>query len=1162
MEFLAFLVLAAWIWWQSQRITTLTRQLEALEARLAAQAAPPTAKPIEEPLLLDTPLRPSETEPLILDTPLPAASNDDAPAAAPASAPPQVEPPRSAPADPDFIPFPPKAARPPPRITLTRRIEKWLAESGFAWLGGGLLALGGIFFVSLATQQSWFTPTVQFACALAFGAALISASEWLRRLAARRAQSDSLVAAMLAGAGVVTFYATAWAAHGLYGFVGPMQAGLWLALCAIILGALSLRHGQALGVLAVMMALLAPPFASMGLWPTAGLTLYVCAVGLAGFALAAWRRWAWVAAVTALGLYFWFAAAIAAQDIGRALALASLAALGGVSLAFRKPNADEPKARLAWSRVSADLPPIAIAASSVLLIWAWLSIAELADASIGRLAWVGAMLVALAAAAVRARAAAPASLAVAIAGLVCGFAFYLGVRSTYPPLAPDFYPFILFSALTCALAALFANPHRSGRTLVAASGAIGAAVLAALAATTRDDWHGPAAWLALFSVAAILFACAWQTAARAVEPQRDRAVAFWAGAAAALVFLGVESALPAVARGVGHASVAALLAGAFAWRGWSILRFATLTGAAFSIGHTLSPALAGAFVSGNLALWAWLALIAVAAALLFGAARLTARAAPRAWASEGLDAAAIITLLIGAYFTLHWFAAGGVGTTLDRFTEDALRALGLLAAGYVLLPRSSESLGFIARWRGHALIGVGLLYAIFAPGLTTHPWWGIAPARAEGAPLFNTLALALAAPATLALLAARKIITDQKIAARGFAIGGGLLALMWCLSEVRRAFHGPAMAVQPMGVFEGACYALVLLVLALAVVITARRRGAETSVAARAATWGGVVIAALLLLVSRHPWWGAQDPASSDDISSLLAILAQAAACVLTLRLGRELSGAPGFVYARFAAASGAALFGWSFGHAAIRWLHHRGAMDDGVALAGVEGLLHALWPLAYVLLGAAATTRAPGRDTMRQYLYDLQAIWASAVWPALAFAALGLWFIFNPWWGANPADISSPLSAFAGALAFGAAAWMSSRTRTLAHVQWRAQFDRARLVALVGHLFVAATLATRWAFQSGEMATGAIGGVEIWAYSAVWALCGAALFAWGARIGDSWLRWMGIGLVLITTAKVFFLDMAQLSGFIRVGSLVGVAAVLLAIAWAARRNAGAARRE
>src|SRR5690606_6982624 len=118
--------------------------------------------------------------------------------------------------------------------------------------------------------------------------------------------------------------------------------------------------------------------------------------------------------------------------------------------------------------------------------------------------------------------------------------------------------------------------------------------------------------------------------------------------------------------------------------------------------------------------------------------------------------------------------------------------------------------------------------------------------------------------------------------------------------------------------------------------------------------------------------------------STLLAVLAQAVAVVLALYLGRALSSSREVEPTRFAAASAALLFTWSFGHAAIRWFYHRGYMDHGVPLAGLEGLFHAIWPLAFVLSAAAIAARAPGRDTVRAYLYDLQAICASAIWPAL----------------------------------------------------------------------------------------------------------------------------------------------------------------------------------
>ena len=89
-------------------------------------------------------------------------------------------------------------------------------------------------------------------------------------------------------------------------------------------------------------------------------------------------------------------------------------------------------------------------------------------------------------------------------------------------------------------------------------------------------------------------------------------------------------------------------------------------------------------------------------------------------------------------------------------------------------------------------------------------------------------------------------------------------------------------------------------------------------------------------------------------------------------------------------------------------------------------------------------------------------------------------------------------------------------------------------------------------------MLAGARISVEIRVYSAVWALFGAGVFWLGMRRDDALLRWIGLGLLLLTTFKVFLFDMARLSGVIRVGSFVGLGLVLLAIAWVARRFAAA----
>lgn len=1178
MEWLFIIVLAIWVWSQGRRISALTRRVAELEAIAAAAlatrapadaAAPPRAAPSapatdEEPLLL-TDVVPPDDDVLLLDTPLPEAVNDDEPIAAPA--PPPVA---ARDEEPLVLTDPVAPAFPPPAPAATapnRKLEQWLAENGLAWLAGGLLVLGAIYLVSFATQQGWFTPPVQLATAVTFGVALIGASEWARRESLAQPPGHPLVAALLAGAGVVAFYVTTWAAHGVYDFIDIGAAAALLTLCAALLIGLAFLHGEALGVLAIAAALLAPPLTHAPNWPPSGPMSYLCAVGIAGFAVATLKRWPWVAASAIAGLYFWFAASIGENAIGRALVMLSIACVGGVAVAVRPPLPGASTDAVSWSTTHKYLPAIGISVSAVLMLWTWLATANTASGSVAGPAWVGAMFVMLAAATVRARVAPAASLAVTIGALVFGFVAYLTTRFEGAP--SDLYPFMLFAAVAIAASAIFAKPHHASRTLIAASGAIGAALLTILAAFTRDEWHSAAAWAPLFVSAALLTAVAWIAERDAANPAQDTVVDFWFGAAGVLVLLGIESAFPSTMRTAAHAGAAALFAGGLLLRPWRSLHGAALTAGALAIGHAFSADLIGGALSGSLPIWAALATLAASSALLCGAANLVARKQTPSATAEALTSAAVIVAIVATFLTLRWFAAGGAGSQLDAFAESALRVLALLGAGLVMLKPPQGSAGRIAQWRGHVLMGLGLAYAVLVFGLTANPWWG-GPgfARVVGPPVLNTLLLGFAATSALAIAAAHRLYETQRIAARIYAASGATLALMWLILEMRRWFHGAEMATGPVGVFEASCYAIILLAFALAVGIVARARAgfdeerpfsADLMRAMRGVAWGALGLSALLLLILRHPWWGAQNGALSDTGETGLAVLMQAVAVAAALLLGRVLSLSRRTEATRFAAAAAAALFAWSFGHALIRWLHQAGRMDDGAPLLGLEGFAHSLWPLALVLVAAMITDRVPGRDTVRAYIHDLQAIWAAAVWPALGFAAFGLWLLFNPWWGVTPARIEGFIDASVALIAFSFAAMLSSLARRTPRLKWPIRFARVTSVVTVAHIFVALTLSVRWMHHRVVMDIAPMLDSEMWIYSAVWAVYGAGVFALGMRLNKSLLRWSGLIILLGDTFFVFFLTFTRLTGIAQFGSAIGLAIVLMGVAWFARtRRAGA----
>jgi uncharacterized membrane protein len=292
---------------------------------------------------------------------------------------------------------------------------------------------------------------------LALGLALIGVSEWARR----DAMGHPLAAALLAGAGVVALYAATWAAHGLYGMADATTALLLLAACAGVLIGLSFLHGEPLGVLAAIAALLAPALAGSA-WPQPALTLFACAMAATGFALAARRRGPWVGLVTLVGLYFWFAASIADAQWRRALAMLSTASLGAALVALRAPLEDAAPRRLSWADARAYGPSIGIAISSVLLLWVWLSAAPLPSGRIAGPALIAAFHVALASYAVRAKLANYWALAVAIGATLLGFMAYLQARIHFGPLGVDFYPTILTASLIVALCTITARPHREG----------------------------------------------------------------------------------------------------------------------------------------------------------------------------------------------------------------------------------------------------------------------------------------------------------------------------------------------------------------------------------------------------------------------------------------------------------------------------------------------------------------------------------------------------------------------------------------------------------------------------------------------------------------------------------------------------------------------------
>ncbi|WP_167755681.1 DUF2339 domain-containing protein [Vitreimonas flagellata] len=912
----------------------------------------------------------------------------------------------------------------------------------------------------------------------------------------------------------------------------------------------SLAEGAA--AFALAFTLLIPAVADVSAWAANGVTALVALATGAGFALSAWRRWPWLAVMTLTGAYVCFAFALGAGETGRAIALLGVSALGGAGMGWRKPRPDDSDG-FGWTQVHAALPGIALVISAVLAIWTWFERGPNGVGLVQPPAALAALIVILACFSVRARAAAAGSLVVAIAALVIGFGAHLNAREGALSIA--FYPLALVLAAVVVAAAAFARPEREERTLIAGAGAAGAALLVLLAAFSRADWHSASAWAPLFACAVALWGVAWMQARAGDDTTHD----VWAGAGAALALLGAESAFAEMLRPMAHAGLAALFALAFLQWQWRAARYAALGAAALAVAHASGAELFRMAGDGGLTLASALAILTATTIILFGGSRVAARVSSRDPASEGLALGALLLPLVATFMALHLGRQLG---WIDEFVTNALRASVLMIAGHIALPRRGREVGLITYWRAHALFAAGLSMIFVWPGVTQNPWWGAEAARIAGPAIFNAQALAFLVPAALAFYAARRTYTLTLTPARLYTLSGGALVLIWAAFEIRRAFQGAEMHTSALGVFEAACYALLVICAALSIAIVARARAskdperpftADMLGIMRGATGVALMFAAAMMLVLRHPWWGAQDAALTSASAVGWGAMAQLVAVVLCLWLARVLSVSRPAEPARFAAAAAAALFALSFGFCGVRWLYHRAAMDNGVTLVGLEGLAYAVWPLLFVSVAAYFTARAPGRDTERAYLYDLQAIWAAAIWPALAFAALGLWGLFNPWWGAWPARASN-IGGFLTILAsFGLAACLSLVAARIPYVHARKWLARGGVSVAAAHLSIAGIMLTRRLFHHEDMTSAPTPTHELWVYVGVWVAIAIAAFIVGTRRGNLGLRWFSIGLSGFSIAYAFALAFTRMSGGPQVAAILGIALTPLVVVWAVR---------
>ncbi len=157
-------------------------------------------------------------------------------------------------------------------------------------------------------KRQVFGPGVRLTLAGLLGLFLVAGGEFIRRTGFRmpvEGGAGAYVPGILAAAGAFTLFGTIYAAHGVYGFIGPAAAFLLLGLVGVGSIAAALVHGGALAGLGLLGSIATPALVASqapSVWALFG---YLAIVLVANTAVARLRDWTVLAASGYAGVGLW-----------------------------------------------------------------------------------------------------------------------------------------------------------------------------------------------------------------------------------------------------------------------------------------------------------------------------------------------------------------------------------------------------------------------------------------------------------------------------------------------------------------------------------------------------------------------------------------------------------------------------------------------------------------------------------------------------------------------------------------------------------------------------------------------------------------------------------------------------------------------------------------
>ncbi|TPI41628.1 DUF2339 domain-containing protein [Mesorhizobium sp. B3-1-9] len=730
-------------------------------------------------------------------------------------------------------------AEPPAPAKAARQsdVETALGTRWAVWVGGIALALGGLFLIRYTIEAGIFGPGVRLTMAGILGLVLIGGAEFIRRTGFKvpvQGAAGAYIPAILTGAGAFILFGTVYAAHGIYGFIGPATAFLLLGAVGVATIGASLLHGLALAGIGLVGAMVTPALVASQAPNPWALFVYLAIVLAATAAIARIRGWRALVAAAFAGTGIWtILYMVDAPDVNLAavlfISLATLAVLAFVWLGlFLVTGRDDAARGFDWPSI---VPGFFIALSAL-----GLSV-DPAFASAGDALHGAVLLAALVAVALYRPRAMPLVFAAGIATVL----IYLGI---IPPatiganaldVGLDAQPLASSDTLTfrigIALGLIFLAAGFWAARRFAATASLRAAcwaawgviapltVLTALWLTFGDiDRDLGYALPALLLVLA--FAAGGEWIARAEEPPLTGgpAASFALGGAGVAGLLMLHMAFGSGWTTVLLGAAAVVPALATRWRSYPVLGWVAVGAAVAVLARVaFDPTIVGAAFLSRTPVFNWLLPGYGVPALAFGFAAWQLARTTNGRPRLAMEAAsALFALLTIAMLVRHAMHGGVIDTGTVTLAEQAIYTLIALGAGAMLVAIDMRSPSSVLRYGSMAagVISAGLIavqhFVVLNPLLTDESTGTV--------PIFNLLFLAYLLPA-IAAGALALYVRDKRPRwyAAMLALIASLLAFAYATLSVRRLFKGEFIALwSGLGQLETYTYSALWLVIGVA----------------------------------------------------------------------------------------------------------------------------------------------------------------------------------------------------------------------------------------------------------------------------------------------------------------------------------------------------------